>query len=323
MSEATSMPSRPLLEATGLQKHYPVKKFLKTVGTVKALSGVSFSVGERETLAVVGESGCGKTTLAKLLMRIEAATAGEVKIAGRDVNALSPTDFRKQIQMIFQDPYSSINPRKRAWQIISEPLRINTRATRAECRAAAIEAMLKVGLRPEYADRYPHMFSGGQRQRIGIARALILRPRIIICDEPVSALDVSIQAQVLNLLIELQREMGLSYIFISHDLSVVRHIADQVMVVYLGKVVEFGRKRDVFGQPKHPYTQILLGSAAKIGEKIDLQKTLARGELPSPMNPPPGCAFHKRCPKATELCAREVPALRELRGVQVACHFAE
>ncbi|MGE0616698.1 MAG: ABC transporter ATP-binding protein [Bacteriovoracia bacterium] len=317
------MPSRPLLEATGLQKHYPVKKFLKTVGTVKALSGVSFSVGERETLAVVGESGCGKTTLAKLLMRIEAATAGEVKIAGRDVNALSPTDFRKQIQMIFQDPYSSINPRKRAWQIISEPLRINTRATRAECRAAAIEAMLKVGLRPEYADRYPHMFSGGQRQRIGIARALILRPRIIICDEPVSALDVSIQAQVLNLLIELQREMGLSYIFISHDLSVVRHIADQVMVVYLGKVVEFGRKRDVFGQPKHPYTQILLGSAAKIGEKIDLQKTLARGELPSPMNPPPGCAFHKRCPKATELCAREVPALRELRGVQVACHFAE
>ncbi len=223
--------------------------------------------------------------------------------------------------MIFQDPYSSINPRKRAWQIISEPLRINTKLSKDECRARAVQLMAQVGLRPEFADRYPHMFSGGQRQRIGIARALALRPEILICDEPISALDVSIQAQVINLLIDLQDAHELSYIFISHDLSVVRHLADDVLVMYLGKAVEHGSRSSIFSQPMHPYTQALLGSTPDIRRRKGSEKRVIPGEPPSPLNPPPGCAFHKRCPIATARCSQETPVLREVSGRKVACHL--
>jgi dipeptide transport system ATP-binding protein len=321
--------STPILTVKDLAKHYPIKKLFMPAQTVKALDGVSFSLEKRRTLAVVGESGCGKSTLAKVLMAIEKPTSGELEFAqrpskdeaGARVQLTSPGEAGARIQMIFQDPYSSINPRKKAWQIISEPLRINTKLSSAECRARAIELMAQVGLRPEFADRYPHMFSGGQRQRIGIARALALRPEILICDEPISALDVSIQAQVINLLIQLQDQHELSYIFISHDLSVVRHLADEVLVMYLGKVVEHGSRDAVFSKPLHPYTQALLGSTPDIKRRKNSEKRVIPGEPPSPLNPPPGCAFHKRCPMATARCSQEVPTLREVQGRQVACHL--
>lgn len=250
----------PLLEVRGLKKTYDVRSLFRKVGEVRALRGVSFTLNAGETLAVVGESGCGKTTLAKCLMRIETPTEGEIRIDGRAPHEIPEARFRRQIQMIYQDPYGSLNPRKQAWQIISEPLAINTGLSRRSRRVEAEEMMKLVGLRPELADRYPHMFSGGQRQRIGIARALMLKPKILLCDEPVSALDVSIQAQILNLLMDLQQKMGLSYIFISHDLSVVRHIADQVLVIYLGEPVEQGSRDSVFLNPLHAYTRTLLAS---------------------------------------------------------------
>ena len=315
--------SKPeLLDISGLKKHFPVRKFFKTAGTIKALDGVSLTLGAGKTLAVVGESGCGKSTLAKVLMGIELPTAGEMRIDGANAASLSPTEFRKSIQMIFQDPYSSLNPRKKAWEIIAEPLRINTDLSSAVCRERALESMKQVGLRPEFGDRYPHMFSGGQRQRIGIARALILHPRILICDEPISALDVSIQAQVINLLIELQDRLGLSYIFISHDLSVVRHLADEVAVMYLGKVVENGSRERIFAEPTHPYTQALLASTPSLKEPRR-KRVIIQGEPPSPLNPPPGCSFHKRCSFAQPRCSSETPELREVKSRQVACHFAE
>ena len=315
----TALP--PLLAVTDLSKSYPVRKMFRTIGAVNALSGVSFSIERKETLAVVGESGCGKSTLAKVLMQIERPTGGTVAIEGKTPEAMEPRAFRKTLQMIFQDPYSSINPRKRAWEIIAEPLIVNTAMTKNEARAKAEAMMAKVGLRPEYSIRYPHMFSGGQRQRIGIARALTLEPKIIICDEPVSALDVSIQAQILNVLLDLQRELELSYLFISHDLSVVEHVADRVLVIYLGRAVEYGPRNEVFANPKHPYTQVLLSSAPKIlGKKPGVKPVI--GELPSRLHIPSGCAFHKRCPFAKDLCSQAVPELRSVAGREVACHFA-
>lgn len=310
--------SKPVLCVRGLKKYYPIKKLFGIKGWVKALDGVSFDLRARETLAIVGESGCGKTTLAKTLMRIETPTEGSLEIQGVPSQQLASSDFYQKIQMIFQDPYSSINPRRRAWEIISEPLRVNRGLSRRDCEVEALKLMQKVGLRPEMAGRYPHMFSGGQRQRIGIARALTLRPQVIICDEPVSALDISIQAQVINLLIDLQDEFGLSYIFISHDLSVVRHLSDKVLVMYLGKVVEYGDRKQIFENPQHPYTKVLLESSPKVRGTRPPESRLD-GELPSPLNPPPGCAFHKRCPLATPRCRSEVPELQTKKDRQVAC----
>lgn len=311
-----------VLEVKNIKKHYVLKKVFGHRGVVKALDGVSFALGKKETLAVVGESGCGKTTLAKVLMQIEALTEGEVYLNKTSMRDIEKSEYYRKIQMIFQDPYSSINPRKRAWQIISEPLKVNQKLSDQECREQALALMSKVGLRPELADRYPHMFSGGQRQRIGIARALTLRPEIIICDEPVSALDISIQAQVINLLIDLQNEFELSYIFISHDLGVVKHLSDKVIVMYLGQVVEYGTKDQIFKMPLHPYTQVLLESVPGLKNK-SRTKNLLEGELPSPLNPPSGCRFHKRCPMAKPECSRVEPVLELKGGRLVACHLVD
>ncbi|MCM2282257.1 MAG: dipeptide ABC transporter ATP-binding protein [Bdellovibrionaceae bacterium] len=313
-----------ILEAKGLGKHYELRRLLQPVATVKAVDGVSFHVRRGKTLAIVGESGCGKSTLARLLMRIEAPSFGEMSFSGRDVSAIPAQEFRQSVQMIFQDPYSSLNPRKKARSIIAEPLVVNTNLSATERDARVLEILNKVGLRPEVADRYPHMFSGGQRQRIGIARALMLRPQILICDEPVSALDISIQAQVLNLLMDLQDEFGLSYVFISHDLAVVRHIADDVMVMYLGKVMEQGPREAIFANPQHPYTKMLLSSTPDIAEGLKGQagtQSPPAGELPSPLNPPPGCPFQKRCSQALPTCSQTMPSLRLVQNRQVACHL--
>ena len=311
----------PLLKVEGLKKYYAVKKWFRTVGTVKALDSVSFSIAGKETLAIVGESGCGKSTLAKLLLQIEAPTAGSMTFEGLAPNQMTGQQIRRSIQMIFQDPYGSLNPRKKAWQIIAEPLRINTNLSRAECHKQATDTMARVGLRPEFSNRYPHMFSGGQRQRIGIARAIMLHPKILVCDEPVSALDVSIQAQILNLLMQLQEDLGLSYIFISHDLSVVRHIADNVLVIYLGKIVEYGTRKAIFQNPQHPYTKSLIASTPSLKADVEKAKYHVRGELPSPLNPPSGCAFHRRCPVAIESCSKIEPPLKKVGDREVACHL--
>lgn len=298
-----------LLEVRHLHKTYEIRRLFSKPALVKALDGVSFTLERGRTLAVVGESGCGKSTLAKCLMLIEPTTAGTVAIEGHSVTDVGARDWRKQVQMIFQDPYSSLNPRRRCLDLIAEPLVIEGELSREEITKRAREMMARVGLRPEFESRYPHMFSGGQRQRIGIARALMLRPKILICDEPVSALDVSIQAQVLNLLMDLQDEFQLSYLFISHDLSVVRHIADDVLVMYLGQVMEYGGREAIFESPQNPYTQALLGRA------------VVRGELPSPLNPPKGCVFQTRCPYVFDRCLSERPELREASGRLSRCHL--
>ncbi len=312
-----------VLEAKGIKRHYSVKGSFGKKRSVKALDGVSFSLNRKETLAIVGESGCGKSTLAKVLMQIEPLDEGELWLQGRPHSANSVHRTSNQIQMIFQDPYSSINPRKKAWKIVGEPLIVNSKSSRHEVRKAVEELMGQVGLGPEYMERYPHMFSGGQRQRLGIARAVILRPDIIVCDEPVSALDISIQAQVINLLLELQERLGLSYVFISHDLSVVSHVAHQILVMYLGKSVEYGPREAILKNPLHPYTQILLESSPSIHSRKEKSLSLIKGELPSPLNPPQGCAFHTRCPKAQGICHSEVPGSRMVEGRWVACHFPE
>ncbi len=308
-----------LLQTVSLSKTYPVRSLFGPKRAIHALTDVSFELNPGETLAVVGESGCGKSTLAKVLLGIEPASSGTVLWNGRPATELSAAERRGNVQMVFQDPMGSLNPRKRAWEIIAEPLRITTKASQEECRALAAAMLQRVGLRAEQADRYPHMFSGGQRQRIGIARALMLRPKVLVCDEPVSALDVSIQAQILNLLRDLQEEFRLSYVFISHDLSVVRYLADRVLVIYLGRAVEYGTAKEVLTQPKHPYTQALLASTPEIRFDGVQRAQSVRGELPSPLNPPPGCAFHKRCPIAKDKCRVDVPRL-DANGV--ACHFA-
>ncbi|HYE50905.1 MAG TPA: peptide ABC transporter ATP-binding protein [Azospirillaceae bacterium] len=316
-----------VLEADGLKRHYEVRRgWFKPAATVKALDGASFKVRAGRTLAVVGESGCGKSTLARVLTLIEPPTEGRLLYDGRDVAGASGEELkalRRTVQMVFQNPYGSLNPRAKVGAILEEPLVINTDLTKAERRDRALAMMGKVGLRPEMADRYPHMFSGGQRQRIAIARALMLNPRVVVADEPVSALDVSIQAQVLNLMMDLQEELGLAYVFISHDLSVVRHIADDIMVMYLGRPVEIGPKDTVFARPRHPYTRALLAAMPRVRRGEAPAAEPLRGELPSPLDPPSGCTFHKRCPFARANCAVDVPLPRAVDGRLAACHYAE
>lgn len=312
------MSTPSLIEVNNLKTHYPVKDLFQKDTVVKALDGVSFKLGAKQTLGVVGESGCGKSTLAKTLMGLIQPTEGEVLFHGKTRNELGRKESFETIQMIFQDPYSSLNPRKQAWRLIAEPLLINSNLSKKDCFDRACELMERVGLRADYAHRYPHMFSGGQRQRLGIARALIMNPKVLICDEPVSALDVSIQAQVLNTLMELQDELDLTYIFISHDLNVVHHISDQLLVMYLGKVVEQGPRDAIFENPKHPYTKALFEASPNIFEGNKDHQPL-EGELPSPLNPPKGCAFHERCPLASEKCRQETPLLEEREGRYYAC----
>ncbi|MEO5699793.1 MAG: dipeptide ABC transporter ATP-binding protein [Casimicrobiaceae bacterium] len=320
------MTTAPLLEVRELARHYTVRRgLLRPRGVVRALDGVSFTLREGRTLAVVGESGCGKSTLARQVTMIERPTSGALLLDGADV-ALADRAMRRRlrpvVQMVFQNPFASLNPRKKIGTLLEEPLAINTDLNAAARRERALAMMRKVGLRAEHYGRYPHMFSGGQRQRVAVARALMLHPRLVVADEPVSALDVSIQAQVLNLLMDLQQEMGIAYLFISHNLQVVRHIADDVLVMYLGKVFEYGAKTRVFASPAHPYTRALLASTPSLSADARRVRIPLRGELPSPLNPPSGCPFHRRCPNALPICSVEMPPLQDLAGVGVACHQA-
>ncbi|CAN7502823.1 ABC transporter ATP-binding protein [Bosea sp. LjRoot90] len=318
--------SNPVIEAHELTQVYAVKQgFFRPPAQLQAVNKVSFAVEAGRTLAVVGESGCGKSTLARMATLIEKPTSGSLMLDGLD--AVSPPAserkrLRRTVQFVFQNPYGSLNPRKKIGTILEEPLLINTDLSKAERTEKARAMMAKVGLRPEHYARYPHMFSGGQRQRIAIARALILSPKVVVADEPVSALDISIQAQVLNLLADLQDELKLAYLFISHDLSVVRHIAHDVMVMYLGNAIEHGPKERIYARPLHPYTQALLASTPRVGGD-KRERIVLRGELPSPLNPPTGCVFSTRCPFVTDRCRTERPLKREIDGRQVACHYAE
>lgn len=313
-----------LMEAKNLVRHYSVSQgMFKPKATAKALDGISFILTRGRTLAVVGESGCGKSTLARQVTMIEKPTSGQLLMDGADIAHASKEEakrLRPLVQMVFQNPYASLNPRKKVGQMLEEPLIINTNLSAAERRDKAQAMMAKVGLRPEFFGRYPHMFSGGQRQRIAIARALMTEPKVIVADEPVSALDVSIQAQVLNLLMDLQEASGVAYLFISHNLAVVEHIANDVLVMYLGKAVEHGTREQVFGQPLHPYTKALLASTPRIDPAQRQEKIILKGELPSPLAPPPGCAFNARCPHANEQCRQQVPPLQEFGSRLVACH---
>jgi dipeptide transport system ATP-binding protein len=316
----------PLLEATNLQRHYSVSRgaFSKPAG-LRAVDGASFTLEKGKTLAVVGESGCGKSTLARMITMIEPPTSGELTIAGSRVDGASVQTLRAlrpKVQMVFQNPYGSLNPRQKIGTILEEPLAVNTALDKTQRSEKARAMMTAVGLRPEHYDRYPHMFSGGQRQRIAIARALMLEPELVVLDEPVSALDISIQAQVLNLLAELQSKFNLAYLFISHDLTVVRHIADEVMVMYLGKVVEHGPVDAVFSAPLHPYTRALLSATPIADPLAKRNRTALKGEIPSPLNPPTGCPFHPRCPIAIAECTSRVPIQREVHNRIVACHLA-
>ena len=315
------------VEATDLTRIYEVRRGpFRAAAKLHAVGGISFAIPAGRTLAVVGESGCGKSTLGRVVALIENPTAGVLRIGGRDAGAATPgeqRELRKSVQMVFQNPYGSLNPRKKIGAILEAPLEINTDLD-APARAQLARAMLsKVGLRPEHYIRYPHMFSGGQRQRIAIARALMLEPALIVADEPVSALDVSVQAQVLNLLADLQREMGVAYLFISHDLGVVRHIAHEVLVMYLGLAMEQGSKERIFSRPIHPYTRALLASTPGIVPAERRERIVLKGERPSPLSPPPGCVFSTRCPHAIERCHVERPVLRQLDGRQVSCHLGE
>ncbi len=316
-----------VLNARQLTRHYSVSQGLfKPSATVQALNGVSFELQAGKTLAVVGESGCGKSTLARALTLIEEPTSGSLQIAGQEVNGASAQtrkQLRRDVQMVFQNPYASLNPRQKIGDQLAEPLLINTSLSRVERREKVQAMMNQVGLRPEHYQRYPHMFSGGQRQRIALARAMMLTPKVLVADEPTSALDVSIQAQVLNLFMDLQEEFKTGYVFISHNLSVVRHVADDVLVMYLGRPAEIGPSEKLYERPLHPYTKALLSATPTIHPDPSKPKIKIVGELPNPLNPPPGCPFHKRCPYATERCQTELPLLRPLDGREVACHHAE
>ncbi len=293
-------------------------------GEVRALNGVSFELDQGETLAVVGESGCGKSTLARILTMIETPSSGRLSIEGDEITSESkrPSQaLRRKVQIVFQNPYGSLNPRKTIASTLEEPLLLNTKQGRSERRERVLMMLDKVGMRPEHADRYPHMFSGGQRQRVAVARALMLEPRILVLDEPVSALDLSIQAQVLNMLADLQEEFDLTYVFISHDLSVVRHIADKVMVMYFGRAVEMGDSEAVFAAPRHPYTHALFSATPAADPERKGERVRLKGEPPSPLNPPPGCPFAPRCPRRQDLCDEKRPDLLPHSGALAACHF--
>jgi oligopeptide transport system ATP-binding protein len=319
----------PLLEVRGLAMHFPVSEGIvlsRKIGDVKAVDGVSFTIKRGETLGLVGESGCGKTTTGRCILRLERPTAGEILFDGRDVNRMQRRELvllRRRMQVIFQDPYSSLNPRMKVGDIIAEPIKVHGVEPHAGRRRARVRELLAVcGLDPKFTDRYPHEMSGGQRQRVGIARALALDPEFIVCDEAVSALDVSIQAQVVNLLEDLRERFGLTYLFIAHDLSVVRHLCQRVAVMYLGRIIEMADSNELFDNPLHPYTKALLSAVPVPDPGIEAMREFRppKGEVPSPLNPPSGCVFHPRCPMAVEGCRRERPALRELRpGHWVAC----
>jgi oligopeptide/dipeptide ABC transporter ATP-binding protein len=314
-----------LLEVRDLVKHFQIGR-----GLVRAVDGVSFSIERGETLGLVGESGCGKTTTGRCILQLERPTAGQVLFEGRDLLKASPAEMRavrRKMQVIFQDPYSSLNPRMTVGQIIAEPLAVHGIVTGAAARAARVRDLLqRVGLNPRHAARYPHEMSGGQRQRVGIARALAMEPSLIVCDEPVSALDVSIQAQIINLLEDLQSEFGLTYLFIAHDLAVVRHISDRVAVMYLGKIAELADRKTLYDNPRHPYTRALLSAVPIPDPELEAkrERIVLGGEVPSPLNPPSGCVFHPRCPIMVDRCRTEVPRLRELAtGHGAACHLAD
>ena len=324
----STQPNTTVVTARDLRQVYTISNgFMRKPSALQAVSGVSFSISSGKTLAIVGESGCGKSTLARMLSLVESPTSGELQIGSVNAitaNAQDKQLLRQEVQLVFQNPYGSLNPRKRIGQILEAPLEINTTLNRVQRTEQARAMLALVGLRPEHYDRYPHMFSGGQRQRIAIARALMLNPSLVVADEPVSALDVSIQAQVLNLLADLQRDRGLAYLFISHDLGVVRHIAHDVMVMYLGHTVEHGPKDAIFAKPLHPYTQALLGSTPGLaGQGKVTKRVVLSGELPSPLNPPLGCVFSTRCPYATTQCRAERPPQQVLHGRLVACFEAE
>jgi peptide/nickel transport system ATP-binding protein len=329
MSEASAANGgRPVvLDVHDLKKHFPIRAGLlqRAAGTVFAVDGVSFAIAKGETLGLVGESGCGKSTVGRTILRLIEPTSGSIRIDGRDITRLSKTElrpYRRQMQIIFQDPFSSLDPRMSAGDIVAEPMRVHRAARGSEVRKRVAELFERVGLRKAQMDNYPHQFSGGQRQRIGIARALALQPKLIIGDEPVSALDVSIQAQVLNLMMDLQREMGLAYLFISHNLAVVEHISHRIAVMYLGRIVEYTDKRTLFTRAQHPYTESLLLAVPVPDPRVKRQKRVLQGDVPSPINPPSGCHFHTRCPYVVDRCRAETPALREIKpGQWVACHL--
>lgn len=320
-------PDAALLEVAHLTKHYPVRKgvFSKVSGQVHAVDDVSFSIAEGETLGLVGESGCGKSTTGKTILRLIEPTSGTIRWRGQRIDRLSSREvrpFRRELQAVFQDPYSSLNPRMRAADIVAEPVRNFESASSAEIRERVASLFEKVGLRPDQMVKYPYEFSGGQRQRLGIARALAPRPKLIVCDEPVSALDVSVQAQVINLLMRLQDELRLSYLFVAHDLAVVEHISHRVAVMYLGKIVELTDKRSLFTHPQHPYTEALLSAVPVPDPRVQRKRVILSGDVPSPINPPSGCRFHTRCPYTMQRCRSEEPAMKEIRtGHFVACHL--
>ena len=325
MSAPGTLTTEPLLQLSDLVKHYPVRKglFSRMTGAVRAVDGVDLTLEAGQTLGIVGESGCGKSTLGRLVLRLIEPTQGQVVFAGTDLGGLAPAALRaqrRQMQIIFQDPYSSLNPRMTVGQILAEPLRLHGLHGGRHTQRVA-ELLQTVGLAPEHAGRYPHEFSGGQRQRIGIARALAVEPKLIVCDEAVSALDVSVQAQVVNLLQDLQQRLGLAYIFIAHDLAVVKHIASHIAVMYLGRVVEYATKEALFAAPRHPYTQALLSAIPLPEPGSQRQRILLSGDVPSPANPPPGCPFHTRCRHAQSRCSREPPPLTGPDQHTVACHF--